>query len=164
MPEIRVFCSAAQSQSLFFAFLAGRAADRVYNILIVLLRLPFERLGCAVFMSFSRPYLFFFGAIRTTVRLRLLSLRRVVWPILTHLVRIWVSLFRSACINSNMTPTFDFQVLGMGFFRATLRVCCTLHPDLPCNRHCRASTFFSTWTVLFVASTPRFHVALHRPA
>ena len=58
-PEKCVFRPAAPP--ILFAFPAGRAVDRVYNI--VLLRLPFERLGCAIVLSFSRPSLFLFGVI-----------------------------------------------------------------------------------------------------
>ena len=42
----------------------------------------------------------------------------------------------------------------MGFFRATiLRVSCTLHPDLPCDRCCRALFNFTTWAVRLIASS-----------
>ena len=39
---------------------------------------------CCLFWSFSRLSVFFFGAIRITIHLRLLSLHRAIWPILTY--------------------------------------------------------------------------------
>ena len=71
----------------------------------------------------------------------------------------------AASMNTNMTPTFDFPVFRYGFLpRHSFGVCCTLHPDLPCDPYCRASSYFSTWTVLFRSQFAHFHIALHRPA
>ena len=79
-------------------------------------------------------------------------------------VRIWVCLLRSACMNTNMTPTFNFSVFRYGFLpRHSFRVCCTLHPDLPCGPYCRASFYFPTWAVFFRSQFARFAIALHRP-
>ena len=91
----------------------------------------------------------------STVRLRLFSLRRAVWPILTY---VFGCLLRPACRNTSMTPTFDYPVFRYGFLpRHSFRVCCTLHPDLLCQPYCRASFYFPTWAVLFRShSSPVF--------
>ena len=72
---------------------------------------------------------------------------------------------RSAGMNTNMVPTFDFPVFRYGFLpRHSFRVYCTLHPDLPGDPYCRASLYFPTWAVLFRSQCARFHIAMHRPA
>ena len=124
-----------------------------------------ECLGCTVILPFSRSSSFHFGVIRTTVRLRLLSLRRAVWPILAYVFG--CALFVLPARTRTLLPLFDCQDYSFRnefLPRNSFRVYCTLHPDLPRHPHCQRLSIFPLRLCLFRGQFARFHIALHRPA
>ena len=90
----------------------------------------------------------------TPPRLRLLSLRRAVWPILTHVFG--YVLFVLPARTRTWPP---LSIVSIFYFRYgslprhSVRACCTLHPDLLCDPHCQRLSFFPLGPCFFVASS-----------
>ena len=90
----------------------------------------------------------------TPPRLRLLSLSRAVWPILTYFFGyvLFVLPARTRAWPPLLIVTIFYFRYGFlpGY---SFRACCTLHPDLLCDPHCQRLSFFPLGPCFFVASS-----------